>query len=376
MQNKNLRIVILDIDDIKNPLAGGGSAQATYEYGRRLAKKGHKITVITSRFPRYKDQEVDGIFYKHIGTATGDMRINILFFILAVFSTIRRIEADIILECSTPPITTLFTPLYIKTPVIFLPTLFQALHLSKKYHLPFYLVEKMGIKFYKYVLSYTPSIDNRIKKLNPGILSHIVPQGVKREYFSIRLKKPTHILFLSRLDVAHKGIDLLLAAYSKIKNNTSLPLVIAGHGPDELLIKKLIKTYSLNDRVILSGAAYDEKKRDLISTALFTALPNKGGGMSLWALESLASGLPLVCFDVPDTRWIPESISFKARAFDADDFAQKLLLAIQTPSFTVMRSQARKFARQFSWDKVSANYEDFFYEVLERERNISGAFNN
>jgi len=366
---KKLRIVFLDFDDIKNPLLGAGQARATVEVGSRLALSGHRIKVICSRYPGYKDRIENGIEYKHIGLGSKNIRLNNIFYILSVpFAVLGIKDADVIIECFTAPISTLFSPLFTKIPVIGLPSMFNAKEFSKKYHLPLYLIEKFGMKFYRYMLPYSEVDNAKAKRLNPKIITKIVPQGVGREYFLIKQEKPKYILFLSRLDVAQKGIDLLLQSYAKIANQTEYNLIIAGHGPDEEKIKNMIIDLELSEKVKMYGSAYGMKKFKLMSEALFVAFPSRHDEMCLWALEALAGGLPLIGFDIPESEWLSEKISLKAKPFDINDYAQTLLKATNPKIINPMRKNARIITGKYTWEKVIKEFEDFMNIVVAKEK--------
>src|SRR3989344_8138323 len=221
-----LTIVYLDLDDIKNPILAGGQATATYEVGKRLVKLGHRVIVYCSKYPGYKDRVEAGIEYKHIGINTRNVKVNNALYILTIPFIVSSIKnADIIIECFTAPVSTLFSPLFTKMPVVALPSMFNAAEFSRKYKLPFYLIERLGMKFYKYMLPYSEIDSAKAKRLNPQIKFEIVPQGVDSEYLEIKQKKAEYILYLGRFDIAQKGIDILIKAYSKIKDKIKYPLV-------------------------------------------------------------------------------------------------------------------------------------------------------
>ena len=115
---KPLHIAFLDFDDLKNPLLSGGQARATYEVGKRLVKLGHTVTIICSRYPGSKDYVGDGIFYKHIGLGSNNIKLNNAVFFLALPFAVANFKADAMIECFTAPISTCFSPLFTKTPVI------------------------------------------------------------------------------------------------------------------------------------------------------------------------------------------------------------------------------------------------------------------
>lgn len=369
---KKLKIAYLDFDDVRNPLLGGGQAVATRAVGSRLAKKGHKVISICSKYPGYRDRTEDGIKYIHIGIGSRFIRLNNLFYILLLPFSVVRLNADIIIECFTPPISTLFSPLFTRIPVVGLPSQFQAKEFSRKYHLPFNLVEKFGCRFYKYFLPYTKDVDMRMRKYNPSVISKIVSHGAEDEYFRIKNTKPKYILFLGRMDMDQKGIDLLLKAYALVKESISYPLVIAGHGADESKVKELAKKLDLGDKVKFIGSTYGNKKLKVLAEALFVAFPSRHDDLPIFSLEALASGLPLVCFDIPEMKWAGPDIAWKSKPYEISDYGNLLLKAAEDKKTLAMRKNARKYARRFSWKKVVDEFESFFYEInnVEHKRNL------
>ncbi|MBU4016003.1 glycosyltransferase family 4 protein [Patescibacteria group bacterium] len=360
-----MNIVFLDFDDIKNPLLAAGQAIATYEVGKIMVKMGHKITVISSRFPEFKDRKDQGIYYKHIGLGSSSIKLNNLIYILSLPFIVTKIKADIIIECFTPPISTLFTPLWTSIPVVALPSSFEADHFSKKYHLPFTWIEKFGSKFYKYFLPYSPYTDEKMKKMNPRIISKIVPEGVSREFFKIKKEPAEHILFLGRMDINQKGIDLLLKAYKKIIDRIQYPLIIAGNGPDEKKVSQIILQSGLEKKVFMIGAAYGRKKMKILAKSLFVAFPSRHETFSCFALEALASGLPLVAFDIPGLSWTDKKSTIKAKNFDVNDYAKILLRTSKNKHINIISKNARTFARKYTWKKVALDFEAFFKKIMD-----------
>jgi glycogen synthase len=364
---KKLHIIFLDFDDIKNPLLAGGQAKATFEVGARLVKKGHKITVISSKYPGYNDRFDHGIFYKHIGITTKNIKVNNALYILLLPFTVATLRADIIIECFTAPISTMFSPLFTKVPVIALSSSFDAKRFSKKYHLPFHLVEKAGLRFYRNFIALTESSAKKIRKENPQIITKVIPEGVGEEFFSFIHKKPKHILFLGRLDLEQKGIDLLLQSYAKIADKATYPLIIAGNGPDEKKLQKLIKTLHLEKLVRMTGATFGKKKEKYMSEALYVALPSRDETFSCFALEALAAGLPLIAFDIPGIAWSGNTVAMKAKAFDIEEYAQILLTSMNEMKMRKLGEEARAYAKNFTWDNVADKFEEFSYAVKKKE---------
>ncbi len=363
---QKLRITYLDFDDVKNPLLAGGQSLATVAVGKRLVEKGHTVTSLCSKYPGYKDRVENGIYYKHIGLGSKFIRLNNFAYFFALPFAVPKLKTDIIIECFTAPISTMGSPLYAKAPVVGLPSQFAAVEFSRKYKLPFHWVEYLLLPYYKYFLPYTQDILTRMQKRNPTIDARIVLQGADKEYFEIKRKKAEYILFLGRLDVDQKGIDLLLAAYSKIASKAKYPLVIAGHGADQAKVEQLIKQYGLEKKVTMIGSTFGEKKLEVLSKAAFVTFASRYDDLPIFVLEALASGLPVACFDIPELKFISDKFGFKAKPFDTDEYAQVLLKAMDHPNLPQMYTDCREYAKQFSWDNTADQFEEFFYDILKK----------
>ncbi len=362
--NQKISLSYLDFDDLKNPLLGAGQARATYEVGKRLSKMGYDVTVYCSKYPGSQNREEGNITYKHIGLGSKFLRLNNLLYILLLPFYVRNIKSDVIIESFVAPVSTIGTPRFTSIPIIGLPSMFNAKEFYQKYHLPFHWIEQYGAKQYKYFLPYSDVDSAKMKKLNPSIKYKIVPQGVDESFFFIKHTEPKHILFLSRLDMHQKGIDLLIKTYAKIVSEIGYPLVIAGHGPDENKIRKMIKDLHLEDYIHLVGSAYGKKKEKLIAEALYVVFPSRHDELSLWALEALASGMPIVGFDLPECKWASTPAYLKAPAFNLDSYARLLLQATDRKMNKALRKEARIFAKKYTWDRVAEMFDQFIREVL------------
>jgi len=366
MKNNKLTIIFLDFDDIKNPLLGAGQARATVEVGSRLVKHGHKVTVYCSKYPGYKNRKENGIIYKHIGVGTKNIRINNFAYIFFVPFSVIGLRGDVIIECFTAPISTLFSPLFTKIPVIALTTSFEAARFGELYHLPFERVERFGLKFYKYGIALTQFFSDKIKAVRKDAEVVVIPEGVGKEFFSIKRSESEHILFLARLDMSQKGIDLLLESYKLIYNKVKYPLIIAGNGPDEVKIAKKIVSLGLQEKVKMVGPAWGEMKNNLLSKAVACAFTSRNETFSLFALEALASGLPLISFDIPGLAW-NDGVAIKSKPFNIKSYANNLLLVNDDKKMKELSEKSRTFARGFTWDRVAKDFDKFINYVVKME---------
>lgn len=135
---------------------------------------------------------------------------------------------------------------------------------------------------------------------------YVVPNGIKlsefdsanEEIFKIFpfLKNKKYILFLSRINWK-KGLDILIPAFYEIsKIYKDIYLLIAG--PDNEgygeKIKKLIKNYGIEDKVIFTGPLYGKEKISAFKNAEIFVLPSYSENFGLAVLEAMACGKPCV----------------------------------------------------------------------------------
>jgi glycosyltransferase involved in cell wall biosynthesis len=159
-----------------------------------------------------------------------------------------------------------------------------------------------------------------------------------------------------------------LKSYAKIAAKSKYPLVIVGNGPDEKRIAEMIEEMKLSDSVKMVGPAYGEKKAKYLSEALFIAFSSRNETFSCFALEALASGLPLVAFDIPGIAWSGNEVAMKAKAFNTNDYARLLLSSQNESKMKLLGRKARNFAKGFTWEFVADEFETFFSYVIEKER--------
>ncbi|NTU74076.1 glycosyltransferase family 4 protein, partial [Candidatus Roizmanbacteria bacterium] len=279
---------------------------------------------------------------------------------------VKSLKVDIIIECFTAPISTLMSPLWTKIPVVGLPSSFNAHSFSSKYHLPFYLIEQYGARLYKYFLPFTQYHEDKMKQLNRNIISSVVPEGVTEDFFTINRKTPKYILFLGRMDIHQKGIDLLLESYARIADRISYPLVIAGNGPDETSVKELVYKKGLKKQVTFIGPTYGDKKRRVLSEAACVAFTSRYESFSVFALEALASGVPFVCYDIPGLSWINTPFVNKIKPYDTTQFGNAIE-QVSSKKNVGLTSGLRSFARKFTWEKTVDKYEAFFNTIVHQE---------
>lgn len=355
-----MKIIFSNFDDISNPFYGGGGAKAIHEVATRLARQ-HQVTVLTARYPGALSGCIEGVNYERIGAGRAGPKLGQVLFPLALCREVRRRSFDIWVENSTPPFSTSGLQAFSRKPVVFLAMNLSGRDMTAKYHVPMHLVENLGLKFYRHAIAVTETMREEMLKANPALEVQVIPNGVDQALID---QPPAEggdsILFLGRIDVRHKGLDLLLDAYKTIEHETEVPLLVAGAGlkHDEAFLRQRIVALNLDARISCLGKVVGKLKDQTFRRAMVYAAPSRCEGVPLAIMEAASYGLPLVIFGIPDLRWIPDSICLRIPPFDIKAYGQALLALSRDKALRERMSRAAKrWIRDFSWDSIAGQYE-------------------
>ena len=230
----------------------------------------------------------------------------------------------------------------------------------------------MLINRYKYFAVFTKEIKNKIKGINKQAQVKIIPGGIDNTLIDKIPAKGDYILFLGRIDIFNKGLDILLESIYKIKNESGIKpnLVVAGNGKrkdvDEFL--KIVKDLKLKNEVKYVGKVVGKKKINLINQCKFVVYPSSYETFGYTPLETLAAGKLLICFDIRGLRWIPSNLCLKVKRKNPDVLAKALKMSLNKVDLSDRKIRERKeFAKNFSWIDVVNKYERFIKYVLAFE---------
>lgn len=180
-----------------------------------------------------------------------------------------------------------------------------------------------------------------------------------------------NFLYIGRLEISIKGIDLMLEAVKEIsgflrENRCRFNLF----GPDEdgcrSEIQKLTDRYGISDLVAVGDGVFGEEKNEKYSKADFFIQTSRSEGMSMGILEALSCGLPCI---VTEGTGMAEEI----RAADAGwgcptssaGIRDAIMSAVREKDTVSEKSRnAEKFIREnYTWDitarKVLKCYSEF-----------------
>lgn len=352
-----MKILYLDYDDTNNPYASGGQAHTTRELTRRLSVK-HKITVVTGNYPNANNQIIFGVKFMRIGIGNLGHFISILSYwiFLPLFVYFNQKKYDIIFESFTAPFAVSFVPYIVKKPLIAQPMFFNPEKLSEKYHLPLDIFLKLIIKKYHKFIVMTEELGKKVKQLNPKASYTVIPGGITQDYLVTEPLRGKYILYIGRIDIFNKGLDLLIDAWKNINEK----LIIAGSGKlsEEKKLKELIKKNNLDDKINYIGKVYGRKKTNLYRNALFIVQPSLFETFGYVALETLAIGKLLVCFDIQGFKWIPNKYALKIKEISSYSLEKSIKKVLKSPiQLERLSPTNKKFAQSFNWNSIAKLYE-------------------
>ena len=366
MQNvKTQTIYFSTYDDIKNPYYGGGGALAIHEVAKRVAKK-HNVRVISWDYNGRKKEIIDTIHYEKFGSPYFGPKIAMFIYQLCLPFVMKSKKFDVWFESFCPPFTTSYLPLFTSKPVVGIVHMLAAEDMERKYKLPFQGIENSGLKKYKYLISTSETVRKKIKLIGSKSKITVISNGISK-VITPKKRKQKYILFLGRIEIDQKGLDLLLAGFRKFYNdNKHYQLIIAGSGdPKEIkILKETIQKKSLEKVVILKGRVSGKIKEKLITEAASIVIPSRFETFSLVALEAMAYGAPIICFSISGLSWIPKGLANKVRIYNVDELADAMSDIISERKKTnQMILNAHEYVKQFSWDAIAKKYVDYIDEL-------------
>ena len=178
--------------------------------------------------------------------------------------------------------------------------------------------------------------------------------------------------FVGRIDIYHKGLDLLLEAMAILKSQPLGPkykLFIVGpfHTPkDEQLLRSIIDTRGLNDFVKLLGPKFDEEKlRHFLACDVFVHT-SRFEGMPLAVLEAMALGRP--CLVTPGTNIadvVCEGGGWQCQ-LDPNSIAESLRdIYQQKDSLRVLGKQSHELIKtRFTWPKIAQQMSEEYAKIV------------
>ena len=175
--------------------------------------------------------------------------------------------------------------------------------------------------------------------------------------------QPGHyVLFLGRFS-PEKGCHLLVEAFETLQ--TDAKLVMAGASSYCDAYSQELRSHA-SERIRMLDWISGETLDELLTNAMIFVLPSDLEGLSLALLDAMGAGLCVLSSDVPENREVVDGAGFTFKRGDAADLAERLRFLLANPAVREAAGKAakRRIRDQYLWDKIAADIETIYFEVL------------
>jgi glycosyltransferase involved in cell wall biosynthesis len=362
--------------DRRNPRAGGAEVHLHEVFGR-LARFGHRVTLVSSGWTGAPARELlDGIEVHRVGGRES-------YLIQARRHYQRELtdrHFDVVIEdLNKAP---LYTPVWVEQPVVLLAHHFfgAAAFLSATPPVAAltWLLERTVGMAYREVETIAVSESTAEELTQRGLPNEriaVVHNGVDERLLAtvplgIRDPEPT-VLYLGRLE-RYKRVDLLVRAMARIRDaGDPGQLLIAGDGRHGSSLRRLVRRLGLAGRVHFAGRVSEATKRSLMERAWIHAITSTKEGWGISVIEAAACGTPTIASDTPGLRdaVVHGESGILVRHGDVTALADAIRsLLTDRPRLDRLAAGARARAERFTWAASAAAIEQHLIAVAGRER--------
>ncbi len=371
------------------PAHYGGVETHVEELSKRLANKGHKITVFSRKWYAEENEDslsevklpdnVERVFTTTINTKHLD---TITHTFTSTFHVIFQ-DYDVIHYHSVgPSLVSWIARIFSSAKIV------STFHCIDRKHGKWGWLAQFVLKIGEWAcctfphrtIAVSKNIHNYVKKRYNRDITYI-PNGVplfetNKKTDKIQqwnLKPNKYLLMVSRL-IAHKGIHYAIEAYKNIKQkkpklvkNIKLVIVGGGHFSDKYVdkIKKMAKS---EPDIIMTGFQTGPALEQLFSHAKLMISPSDLEGLPITVLEGMSYKLPIVLSDIPEHTEIIDEAKFLFERGNIDDLQQTLQEVLKSKD-KKLQQQGQKnrdiIEQNYSWEYVTNQIEKLYQEVTQ-----------
>jgi phosphatidyl-myo-inositol dimannoside synthase len=175
------------------------------------------------------------------------------------------------------------------------------------------------------------------------------------------------VLTVGRLDDrgGYKGHDKIIPIIARLKvRGRPTRYLIAGEGPDQPRLKKLVDDHDIADLVTFLGYVSNDALPDLYRAADVFALPSTGEGFGIVFLEAMACGTPALGLEIGGAS---EALGVCGKAVHESQFEEVLTAMIESPS-TDHESLSAQVRAQFGRSRFEDSVASLLNEVTIRRK--------
>jgi glycosyltransferase involved in cell wall biosynthesis len=183
------------------------------------------------------------------------------------------------------------------------------------------------------------------------------------------LKGKLCLLFLGRLDIQQKGLDMLIPAFARLcKSISHVHLVLAGPDEDDGAhrVQELARQHGVEDSITLTGLIEGKDKLAALQEADVFVLPSRFEGLSIALLEAMYMGLPVIVTNrVGLWREIAEKDCGYVVSREENELTEALLRIAKNRERARMGMNGKALvAEKYTWDVIARNLMEEIQEAV------------
>jgi len=351
----------------------GGIESHVHSLAKELVRKGHQVTIITTRTESDSpwQETVDGIEVRRTLSFGKHFVGWILSSLVAAIPTCTRAQAFDLIHCHTFAFALggrLASSLYGKPLVITV----HSSHFLRLASRPLMRPPlKLVLSKADVLLSTSREIDRVVRELLPGAATYPIVNGIDTQRFKatepmLQRNANDVIVVCPRRLVEKNGVEFLIRAVPLVRSDRNLRVYIAGDGPLAGYLKRLARELGVGDRITFLGSVANDRMPGLYSSADLIVIPSLIEATSIAALEAMAckrvvaasrvGGLPEIIDDSVGILFEPRSPEAIARAIEK---------AMKSEAIDQMGTLARKRVEaNWSIASVAGFHEQIYWKCL------------
>ncbi|MGD9201467.1 MAG: glycosyltransferase family 4 protein [Chitinispirillia bacterium] len=364
-----MKIAHYSYDNVNNPRCGGGGAFRELMIHRILTAR-HEIVCYSGNYKGKRPRSDSNMSMHYLGFNINYLISRISFSILATIHSL-FIKTDLIVigySVFSPVLTFLFR----RNKCII-----EFYHLVgkepfRKYFLfgifP-WLAEQAVLKFGNNFITLTDGLSEYIEENYKKKMVCTAYTGFDESLLSDSKHDDTYILYFGRIDIHMKGIDILIDSFEKISALfPEYELRIAGRGSEKDIkwLSKRVEESKASANIKFYYNVGKEQKYHLFTHATFVCMPSRFEGWCISAVEAAACSKATIGTFIMGLKDSikHEKTGILVRPEDSDALAEKMKLLLRNPDLrNELGKEGKKWAENFTWEKVSHLQEKFYENI-------------
>ena len=342
----------------------GGVETVVHEICKRLIRDGFEVEVVCEREKETVKHEImDGVkVHRVFGFEPIKFKYNVGRVAPPMLLSTIRSDADIVHAHSYGFFPT-WVSLFTNKPTI------VTTHSdpSAKIYPLWDLLREVPIRFCEHVVATTEMEKQHLicRGVRPENIT-VIPNGVAFPPPEAPESNFSPMIFcLARLDIAHKGQDVLLKAMPKVLSTIpEVRLFIAGSGDDLEKLRELAKKLGIEKNVEFKGLVDQFSKNLYMKNCDVFCVSPRTESFGVVYLEAMAYGKPIVTTNVGGIPEVVGGCAVLVPPNNPDLLAEELIeILTRREKAEKYGSQGLKRAKLFDWDAIVQKYEQLYMEL-------------